>query len=75
MAIVAADAPESSSHTGKGAMVAHDPAHSATPAWFSQFMTVDQMSKQTQMDKLQSMNQNSQLMLKKMEDMQARPAS
>ena len=71
MAIVAADAPESSSHTGKGALVAQ-PADAA-PAWFSQYMNLDQMHKQTQMEKLHNMDQNSQLVLNKMEDMQVCP--
>lgn len=69
MAIVAAEAPESSSHTGKGALVAHNPADAAMPAWFSQFMTMDKMHRQTAMEKLHSVNQNSQLVLNKMEDM------
>ena len=69
MAIVAAEAPESSSHTGKGALVAHNPTDAAMPAWFSQFVTMDQMHKQTHMEKLQSVAQNSQLVLNKMDDM------
>ena len=71
MAIVAAEAPESSSHTGKGALVAQNA--DAAPAWFSQYMNLDQMHKQTQMEKLHNMDQNSQLVLNKMEDMQVRP--
>lgn len=73
MAIVAADAPESSSHTGKGALVAQQAADSAMPAWFSQFMTMDQVHRQTQMEKLHSVDQNSQLVLNKMNDMQVGP--
>ena len=69
MAIVAAEAPESSSHTGKGALVAQN-ADAAAPIWFSSFMNVDQAHKQTQMEKLHNMDQNSQLVLNKMEDMQ-----
>lgn len=69
MAIVAAEAPESSSHTGKGALVAQN-ADAAAPGWFSQYMNLDQMHKQTQMEKLHNMEQNSQLVLNKMEDMQ-----
>ena len=72
MAIVAAEAPESSSHTGKGALVAQN-ADAAAPAWFSQYMNLDQVHKQTQMEKLQNMDQNSQLVLNKMEDMQVGP--
>ena len=71
MAIVAAEAPESSSHTGKGALVAQN-ADAAAPAWFSQYMNLDHMHKQTQMEKLHNMDQNSQLVLNKMEDMQVR---
>ena len=70
MAIVAAEAPESSSHTGKGALVAHNPADSAAPVWFSQFMQLDQVNRQTTMDKLQSMDQKSELVLNKMDDFQ-----
>ena len=70
MAIVAAEAAETSSHTGKGALVAQNAADAAMPAWFSQFMTGDQMHKQTQMQKLSNMDQNSQLVLNKMDDMQ-----
>lgn len=70
MAIVAAEAPESSSHTGKGALVAHNLADTAMPAWFSQFMTMDQMHRQTAMEKLHSVDQKSQLVLNKMEDME-----
>ena len=69
MAIVAAEAPESSSHTGKGALVTQN-ADAAAPNWFSQFMNMDQAHKQTQMEKLHNMDQNSQLVLNKMEDMQ-----
>ena len=60
MAIVPAEAPESSSHTGKGALVAHPPADSVAPAWFTGFMQMTQLTTQTMDDKLSSMVSNQQ---------------
>ncbi len=53
MAIVAAEAPESSSHTGRqGALVVQPQNDSACPAWFSGFMQMNQSANQNVEDKL-----------------------
>ena len=74
MAIVAAEAPESSSRSGKGALVphAHAAADTVAPAWFTMFATSNQMGQQASMDKLQVLEQKQDLTNSKMEEMQAR---
>ncbi|KAA6420106.1 MAG: hypothetical protein FRX49_09955 [Trebouxia sp. A1-2] len=53
MAIVAAEAPESSSHTGRqGALVVQPQNDAACPAWFSGFMQMNQSANQNVDDKL-----------------------
>ena len=56
MAIVAAEAPESSSHTGRqGALVVQPQNDSACPAWFSGFAQMNQLATQGLDDKLTTM--------------------
>ncbi|DBA97542.1 TPA: hypothetical protein ACH3X1_015236 [Trebouxia sp. C0004] len=56
MAIVAAEAPESSSHTGRqGALVVQPQSNSACPSWFSGFMQLHQSANQNLDDKLTTM--------------------
>ena len=56
MAIVAAEAPESSSHTGRqGALVVQAQNDSACPSWFSGFMQMNQRATQNLDDKLTTM--------------------
>ena len=56
MAIVAAEAPESSSHTGRqGALVVQPQNDSACPSWFSGFMQLNQRATQNLDDKLTTM--------------------
>ncbi len=69
MAIVPAEAPESSSHTGNRALVAQ-PHSDAPPAWFSGFMQMQQHSTQTLDDKLSQMVNNQQRTLDVVQNMQ-----
>ena len=53
MAIVAAEAPESSSHTGRqGALVVQPQNDSVCPGWFTGFMQMHQSATQSLDDKL-----------------------
>ena len=66
MAIVPAEAPESSSHTGKE--LAQSDA--VAPTWFSTFMQMSQVATQTTNDKLSSMDNMQLQMLTAVQDMQ-----
>ena len=69
MAIVAAEAPESSSHTGKGALVAQQ-QDGAMPAWFAGFMQMQQQSTQSLSDQLTTLGAGQQRTLEVITDMQ-----
>lgn len=73
MAIVAAEAPESSSHTGKGhggALVVQPQNDSVMPGWFSGFMQMNQLATQSLDDKMTSMASNQQRTLDVVQDIQ-----